>query len=35
MANTTIISTPEKKGGTEKPIIETKVPTWSNQEYCL
>ncbi len=27
-------STPEKNGGTEKPIIDTNVPAWSNHEYC-
>ena len=32
--NTTISTRPVKKVGTENPTIETKVPTWSNQEYC-
>jgi len=29
-----ISTTPVKKVGTEKPIIDTKVPIWSNQLYC-
>ena len=31
----TITRTPEKNGGTEKPIIVTNVPAWSKTEYCL
>ena len=27
-------TSPVKKVGTEKPIIENSVPSWSNQEYC-
>ena len=29
-----MIRVPVKKVGTEKPIIATAVPSWSNQEYC-
>ena len=31
----TINSNPVKKVGTENPTIDTNVPIWSNQEYCL
>ena len=29
-----IASSPVKKVGTENPTMDTKVPTWSNHEYC-